>query len=100
LGPGLAPENPICRPEITIFFPESNPIKCLIGECGFGVIRQRRRRSLPVAKALRNANLLVLKISLQTRVARFFFVKDTKTGKNVPNEFKMYRKVIKYPRSP
>jgi hypothetical protein len=33
-----------------------------------------------------------------TRVARFFLVHDTKTGKNVPNEHKMYQMVIKYPK--
>jgi hypothetical protein len=31
------------------------------------------------------------------RVARFFMVRDTKTGKNVPNENKVYQMVIKYP---
>jgi hypothetical protein len=31
------------------------------------------------------------------RVARFVLVHDTKTGKNVPNEHKMYQIVIKYP---
>jgi hypothetical protein len=30
------------------------------------------------------------------RVARFFLVDDTKTGKNVPNEDKMYHMVIEY----
>jgi hypothetical protein len=30
--------------------------------------------------------------------ARFFLVHDTKTGKSVPNEHKMYRMVIKYPK--
>jgi hypothetical protein len=34
------------------------------------------------------------------RIARFFFVHDTKTGKNVPNEYKMHQMVIKYPKSP
>jgi hypothetical protein len=28
------------------------------------------------------------------RVARFFLVHDTKTAKNVPNEYKMYQMVI------
>jgi hypothetical protein len=32
------------------------------------------------------------------RVARFFLVHDTKAGKNVPNEHKMYRMVTKYPK--
>jgi hypothetical protein len=36
----------------------------------------------------------------RSRVARFFLVRDTKTGKNVPNEHKLYRMVIKYPKSP
>jgi hypothetical protein len=31
-------------------------------------------------------------------VARFFLVHDTKTGKNVPKEHKMYQMVIKYPK--
>jgi hypothetical protein len=35
-----------------------------------------------------------------TGVARFFLVYDTQTGKNVPNEYKMYLMVIKYPKSP
>jgi hypothetical protein len=34
------------------------------------------------------------------RAARFLLVHDTQTGKNVPNEYKMYQKVIKYPKSP
>jgi hypothetical protein len=32
------------------------------------------------------------------KVARFFLVRDTKTGKNVPNEHKMYQIFIKYPK--
>jgi hypothetical protein len=35
-----------------------------------------------------------------SRVARFFLVHDTKPGKNVPNEDKMYQMVIKYPKTP
>jgi hypothetical protein len=31
------------------------------------------------------------------RVARFFLVQNTKTGRNVPSEYKMYQMVIKYP---
>jgi hypothetical protein len=38
--------------------------------------------------------------SQQTRAARFVLVQDTKTGKNVPNEHKMYRMVITYPKYP
>jgi hypothetical protein len=30
------------------------------------------------------------------RVARFFLVHDTKTGKNVPNEHKMYQMLIQF----
>jgi hypothetical protein len=37
---------------------------------------------------------------LECKVARFFFVHDTKTGKNVPNEHKKYQMVIKYPKCP
>jgi hypothetical protein len=33
-----------------------------------------------------------------TRVARFFMVHETKTGKNVTNEHKMYQMVIKHPK--
>jgi hypothetical protein len=40
------------------------------------------------------------KTHLTTRVARFFLVHDTKTGKNAPNEHKMYQMVIKYPGCP
>jgi hypothetical protein len=29
----------------------------------------------------------------------FFLVYDTKTRKNVPNEYKMYQMIIKYPKS-
>jgi hypothetical protein len=36
----------------------------------------------------------------QDRVDRFFLVHDTKTGKNVPNEYKMYQMAIKYRQSP
>jgi hypothetical protein len=35
-----------------------------------------------------------------TRVARFFLIHDTKTGKNGPKEYKWYEMVIKYPKSP
>jgi hypothetical protein len=34
-------------------------------------------------------------IAVENRVARFFLVRDTKTGKNVPNEHRMYQMVIK-----
>jgi hypothetical protein len=37
---------------------------------------------------------------VQSRVARFLLVHDTQTGKNVPNEYKMYQMVTKYPKSP
>jgi hypothetical protein len=33
-----------------------------------------------------------------SRVARFVLVRDTKTGKIVPNEQKMYQMVITYPK--
>jgi hypothetical protein len=36
----------------------------------------------------------------KTAVARFLLVHDTKTGKNVPNQHKMYQMVIKYPECP
>jgi hypothetical protein len=32
------------------------------------------------------------------RVARFLLAHDTKTGKNAPNEHKMYQMVVKYPK--
>jgi hypothetical protein len=38
--------------------------------------------------------------ALLDRVARFFLVHDTKTGKNVPCEHNMYRMVTKYPKYP
>jgi hypothetical protein len=38
--------------------------------------------------------------SLCSRVARFLLVHDTKTGKNVPNEHKMYLMVTKDPKYP
>jgi hypothetical protein len=34
------------------------------------------------------------------RVARFNFVQDTKTAKNVPNEHKIYQVVINYSKCP
>jgi hypothetical protein len=37
---------------------------------------------------------------VQNRVARFFWVHDTKTGKNVTNEHKRYQMVITYPKWP
>jgi hypothetical protein len=37
--------------------------------------------------------------SEQIRVARFFSVNDTKTGKKVPNEHERYQTVIKYPKN-
>jgi hypothetical protein len=33
------------------------------------------------------------------RVARFFLIHDTKTDKNVTNEYKMHQMAIKYPKS-
>jgi hypothetical protein len=33
---------------------------------------------------------------IQGRVARFFLVHDTKTGKNVPNGHKIFQTAIKY----
>jgi hypothetical protein len=41
-----------------------------------------------------------LKKIIFIRVARFFLVHDTKTGKNVENKYKMYQMAIKYPKSP
>jgi hypothetical protein len=35
-----------------------------------------------------------------SRVARFFLVLDTKTGKNGPTRHKMYQRVIKFPKCP
>jgi hypothetical protein len=46
------------------------------------------------------AHFLIARNAVQTRVARFFLVHDTKTGKNVPNEYKMNQMVLKYPKSP
>jgi hypothetical protein len=42
-------------------------------------------------------NLTVQQFLQKTRVARFFSVHDTKNGKNVPREQKIYLMVIKYP---
>jgi hypothetical protein len=47
-----------------------------------------------------NLSLRVNTPIVRNRVARFFLLHDTKTGKNVPNEPKMYQMVIKYPKSP
>jgi hypothetical protein len=35
-----------------------------------------------------------------TRVARFFLVQNTKTGKNIPNYYKLYQMSIKYNKRP
>jgi hypothetical protein len=44
-----------------------------------------------------NSNLMPQCAScVGSRAARFFLVHDTKTWKNVPNEYKMYQMVIKY----
>jgi hypothetical protein len=37
---------------------------------------------------------------LRIRVARFFFVRDTQTGKNVPSQHKMYQMVLKFRKCP
>jgi hypothetical protein len=37
---------------------------------------------------------------MRSRVARFLLVRDTKTGKNVPNQHKMYQMVKKFPKLP
>jgi hypothetical protein len=43
------------------------------------------------------ADMYLLKLKLDSiRVARFFFVQNTKTGKNIPNDHKIYQKAIKY----
>jgi hypothetical protein len=39
-------------------------------------------------------------IYMQNRVASFFLVHDTKTGKNVPNEHTMFQMGLKYPKRP
>jgi hypothetical protein len=39
-------------------------------------------------------------IVLETRVARFFMLQHTKTGKNVPNNQKIYQMAIKYAKWP
>jgi hypothetical protein len=36
----------------------------------------------------------------QSRVARFFLVQNTKTGKNIPNFHKLYQMSIKYSKRP
>jgi hypothetical protein len=57
------------------------------------------KKTLFVATPLAIFKLAIVKLAaLLTRVARFFLVHDTKTGKNVPNEHKMYQMVIKYPK--
>jgi hypothetical protein len=43
-------------------------------------------------------NLMPLIIQIESRVARFSMVHDTQTGKNVPNEHKMYQMVITCPK--
>jgi hypothetical protein len=47
-----------------------------------------------------SAPSLSILTSVPDRVARFLLVHDTQTGKNVPNEYKMYQMVTKYPTSP
>jgi hypothetical protein len=44
-----------------------------------------------VTEKLKTAKKMELEIAVQCRVARFFLVHDTKTGKNVPTEHKMYQ---------
>jgi hypothetical protein len=43
---------------------------------------------------------LILKLQLPTRVARFLLVHDTKIGKNVPNDQKVFQMIIKYLKCP
>jgi hypothetical protein len=43
-----------------------------------------------------HAAILCMAVMLATRVARFFVVQHTKTGKNLPNDHKIYKMAIKY----
>jgi hypothetical protein len=67
----------------------------------FGILCQEKSGN-PVGIGTRKSSLLsadgILSFPESRMVARFFLEYDTKTGKNVPNEYKMYRTVIKYPR--
>jgi hypothetical protein len=45
-------------------------------------------------------HLALQRTAQQGRVARFFLVHDTKTGKRVPNEQRMYLMVVKYAKCP
>jgi hypothetical protein len=46
------------------------------------------------------ASTAVAELEVFIGVARFFFVHDTKTGKNAPSEHKMYLIVMKHPKVP
>jgi hypothetical protein len=41
-----------------------------------------------------------LLVTLTDRVARFLLLRNTKTGRNVPKQFKMYQMVINFPKCP
>jgi hypothetical protein len=45
-------------------------------------------------------NTCVLRSTLATRVARFFLVQNTKTGKNIPNYRELYQMSIEYNKRP
>jgi hypothetical protein len=61
---------------------------------------EQRRRRPPVQEAPQLDSGVTGSMPTVTRVARFFLVHDTKTGKNVTNENKKYQTVIKHPICP
>jgi hypothetical protein len=54
-----------------------------------------------LAPAFQNSEMIIFAmISVATRVARFFLVHDTKTGKNVTNGHKISPMTVKYSKWP
>jgi hypothetical protein len=52
----------------------------------------QRKKNFKVPSPVQNTR----EIPYLARVARFFLVQNTKTGKNIPNCHKMYQMAIKY----
>jgi hypothetical protein len=69
----------------------------IVSACGL-MGREIESRRVPICRVV---DIFVRKkeLGFETQGCHIFLVHDT-TGKNVPNEHKMYRMVIKYPKFP
>jgi hypothetical protein len=78
-----------------VWCPDLKSIQCL--KIAFLIIYATFQYGcLRVSPALKE----VKKVTLGSRVARFFLVQYTKTGENIPNDYKIYQMAIRYSQWP